>query len=122
MAPTESDSKKRSQDDRPLSPEVERSKRTKRSNVNSPKTTSVVQNRPESRGSRQSSFEEESRIDPVHEAKLIKTEKDKEQGRNSFTRLGETNGSNIKLILDFTLDKESLTIACGRRVYDNRHF
>ena len=85
MTPTESESNKRSQDERPFSPEMnmERSKRSKRSNVNSPKPRSNVRtDSRESYGSRQNSFEEEPRPDTGDEpiAKIVKMETDKEQG------------------------------------------
>ena len=78
MTPTETDPMKLSQDERRLLPEVnmERAKRLKRSNVNSPKP------RPTVRESRPRSFEEESPLDTGEEpmAKIFKMETDKEQG------------------------------------------
>ena len=63
MTPTETDPKKLSQDERRFLPEVnmERAKRLKRSNVNSPKP------RPTVRESRPRSFEEESPLDTGEE-------------------------------------------------------
>lgn len=82
MTPGETDSKKRSQDEGRFLPEVnmERAKRSKRSNVNSPKPRATV------RESRPSSFEEESRLDTGEEpmAKIVKMETDKEQGNFSM--------------------------------------
>lgn len=78
MTPTETDPKKRSQDERQFLPEVnmERAKRSRRSTVNSPKPRATV------RESRPSSFEEESHLDTGEEpmAKIVKMETDKEQG------------------------------------------
>ena len=78
MTPAETNPKKQSQDEGRFLPEVnmERAKRSKRSNVNSPKPRATV------RESRPSSFEEESRLDTAEEpmVKIVKMETDKEQG------------------------------------------
>ena len=80
MTPPES--KKRQQDDRSFSPDESRSKRTRKANGGRQMTRSIDKDRPESRDSlesHQSSFDG-SHDDPVDHAKLIKTEKDKDQG------------------------------------------
>ena len=80
MTPTESDSKKQSQEKERFSPEerLERAKRLKRSIANSPKPRSTVR---ESLA-RRASFEEEPCLDGGEEpmAKIVKMETDKEQG------------------------------------------
>ena len=77
MTPTESDSKKQSQEEKRFSPEVniERPKRSKRSIVNSPKPRSTV------RESLTRNFEEEPCLDGGEEpmAKIVKMETDKER-------------------------------------------
>ena len=84
MAPAESEPRKRSQDETHFTPEktMERLKRSKRPNVNSPKPRSTV------RESRPSSFEEETCLDTAEEpiAKIVKMETDKEQGNAFFSK------------------------------------